>query len=166
MCSTSRAICSATSPSLTARTAQVRPGIAGEDTATMLLDHESGLTCVVDCSYSTYQAVEQFPQTVIEVDGSEGTIRLEKGYGLVVKGRSGDTVRDASPPLLPWAQRPWHNVQESVAAIQQDWIDCLKAGPRAGDQWRRQHQDLRAGRSRLSQRRHSGCRWSPASLLA
>ena len=114
--------------SLTARTAQVRSGIAGEDTATMLLDHENGLTCVVDCSYSTYQAVEQFPQTVIEVDGSEGTIRLEKGYGLRVKGRSGETVRDASPPLLPWAQRPWHNVQESVAAIQQDWIDCLRQG--------------------------------------
>lgn len=114
--------------SLTARTARVNPNIAGEDTATILLDHESGVTSVVDCSYSTKQAVEQFPQSVIEVDGSEGTIRLHKGYGLVVTGRSGSFERDASPPLLPWASKPWHNVQESVALIQQDWVDCLKSG--------------------------------------
>lgn len=114
--------------SLTARTARVNPNIAGEDTATMLLDHEGGVTCIVDCSYTTLQAVEQFPQTVIEVDGSEGTIRLQKGYGLAVTGRSGSAVHDVSPPLLPWATRPWHNVQESVAAIQQDWVDCLKQG--------------------------------------
>ena len=114
--------------SLTARTARVNPDIAGEDTATILLDHEAGVTSVVDCSYSTQQPVEQFPQTVIEVDGSEGTIRLHKGYQLVVKGRSGSFERDASPPLLPWAQKPWHNVQESVAQIQQDWVDCLRDG--------------------------------------
>jgi predicted dehydrogenase len=29
---------------------------------------------------------------------------------------------------LPWASRPWHNIQESVAAIQQHWADCLKSG--------------------------------------
>ena len=33
-----------------------------------------------------------------------------------------------SPPLLPWATRPWHNVQESVLAIQRHWIECLRSG--------------------------------------
>lgn len=113
---------------LTARTTRVNPSIAGEDTATILLDHDSGVTSIVDCSYSTKQAVEQFPETVIEVDGSEGTIRLRQGYRLLVTGKSGNAERDVSPPLLPWAQKPWHNVQESVAAIQQHWVDCLKAG--------------------------------------
>ena len=37
-------------------------------------------------------------------------------------------MRDLSPPLLPWASRPWHNIQESVVAIQQHWVDCLKSG--------------------------------------
>ncbi len=55
-------------------------------------------------------------------------MRLSQGYRLIVTGRSGSTERDLSPPLLPWASRPWHNIQESVSAIQQHWVDCLKSG--------------------------------------
>jgi D-apiose dehydrogenase len=35
---------------------------------------------------------------------------------------------DVSPPLLPWATQPWHNIQESVLHIQQHWVDCLRKG--------------------------------------
>ncbi|MDX8497929.1 Gfo/Idh/MocA family oxidoreductase [Mesorhizobium sp. VK4C] len=113
---------------LTARTARVNPNIAGEDVATMLMDHEGGAISVVDCSYATKLATEPFPETLIELDGSDGTIRLAQGYRLTVTGKSGTTVSDVSPPLLPWASRPWHNIQESVAAIQKHWVECLNAG--------------------------------------
>ncbi|WP_376703329.1 Gfo/Idh/MocA family oxidoreductase [Mesorhizobium sp. ISC25] len=113
---------------VTARTARVNPGIAGEDVATMLMDHTSGATTVVDCSYATKLATEPFPETLIEIDGSDGTIRLAQGYRLTVTGRSGTAVSDVSPPLLAWASRPWHNVQESVVAIQKHWVDCLTNG--------------------------------------
>jgi predicted dehydrogenase len=33
-----------------------------------------------------------------------------------------------SPALLPWASRPWHNIQESVSLIEQHWADCLREG--------------------------------------
>lgn len=114
--------------SLTARTARINLAIAGEDVATMLMDHESGATSVVDCSYATKLAVEPFPETLIEIDGSDGTIRLAQAYQLTVTGKSGTTVKDISPPLLPWASRPWHNIQESVLAIQRHWVDCLVGG--------------------------------------
>ncbi|MGK9230222.1 Gfo/Idh/MocA family oxidoreductase [Inquilinus limosus] len=113
---------------LTARTRRVNPAIRGEDVATMLLDHESGVTSVVDCSYATRLAAEPFPETLVEVDGSDGTIRLGQGYRMVVTGRDSSETLDVSPRLLPWASRPWHNIQESVAAIQQHWVDCLRAG--------------------------------------
>jgi predicted dehydrogenase len=113
---------------LTARTRRINPSIKGEDCATMLLDHEKGVTSVVDCSYTTKLAAEPFPETLVEIDGTEGTIRLAQGYRLTVTGKSGTTERDVSPPLLPWASRPWHNIQESVAAIEQHWADCLRAG--------------------------------------
>ena len=113
---------------LTARTRRVNPRIKGEDVATMLLDHENGVTSVVDCSYATKLAVEPFPETLVEIDGTEGTLRLSQGYRLTVTGKRGTTERDISPPLLPWASRPWHNIQESVAAIQQHWVDCLRSG--------------------------------------
>ncbi|MEI9405723.1 Gfo/Idh/MocA family oxidoreductase [Mesorhizobium argentiipisi] len=111
--------------SLTARTMRVNPNIAGEDVATMLMDHESGVTSVVDCSYATKLAAEPFPETLIEIDGSEGTIRLAQGYQLTVTGKGGTRIGDVSPPLLSWASRPWHNIQESVVAIQKHWVDCL-----------------------------------------
>ncbi|MBZ9668229.1 Gfo/Idh/MocA family protein [Mesorhizobium sp. ES1-3] len=114
--------------SLTARTTRINLAIAGEDVATMLMDHVGGATSVVDCSYATKLAVEPFPETLIELDGSDGTIRLAQSYRLTVTGKSGTRVSDVSPPLLPWASRPWHNIQESVAAIQQHWIDCLASG--------------------------------------
>ncbi|RWA86903.1 Gfo/Idh/MocA family oxidoreductase [Mesorhizobium sp.] len=113
--------------SLTARTTRVNPAIAGEDVATMLMDHENGATSVVDCSYATKLATEPFPETLIELDGSDGTIRLAQGYRLTVTGKSGTTVSDVSPPLLSWASRPWHNIQESVVAIQKHWVECLNA---------------------------------------
>ena len=94
----------------------------------MMLDQRSGVTSVVDCSYATKLTVEPFPETLVEVDGTEGTIRLLQGYRLVVAGKSGTVERDASPPLLPWASKPWHNIQESVAAIERHWVDCLKSG--------------------------------------
>jgi D-apiose dehydrogenase len=113
---------------ITSRTRRINAKIKGEDVATMLLDHENGTTSVVDCSYATKLAVEPFPETLVEIDGSEGTVRLAQGYRLTVTGRSGTAERDVSPPLLPWASRPWHNIQESVAAIQQHWADCLRSG--------------------------------------
>ncbi|MBZ9722580.1 Gfo/Idh/MocA family oxidoreductase [Mesorhizobium sp. CO1-1-11] len=114
--------------SLTARTKRINPAIAGEDVATILMDHAGGATSVVDCSYATKLAVEPFPETLIELDGSDGTIRLAQGYRLTVTGKSGTKVSDISPPLLPWASRPWHNIQESVLAIQRHWVDCLASG--------------------------------------
>lgn len=113
---------------ITTRTARINPKIAGEDVATMLMDHASGATSVVDCSYATTLATEPFPETLVEIDGSDGTIRLTQGYKLTVTGRSGTTIRDVSPPLLSWASRPWHNIQESVVAIQKHWVNCLATG--------------------------------------
>ena len=113
---------------LTARTRRVNPRIKGEDVATMLLDHASGVTTIVDCSYATKLADDPFPQTIVEVDGALGTIRLSAGYRLTVATGAGATETDVSPPLLPWASRPWHNIQESVLAIQRHWAECLRQG--------------------------------------
>lgn len=113
---------------LTARLQRVNPRVKGEDVATMLLAHADGATSVVDCSYSSRLEEELFPQTIVEVDGSEGSIRLKPGYVLSVTTKGGTETRDVSPPLLPWAEKPWHNVQESVLLIQKHWVDCLRSG--------------------------------------
>ncbi|WP_182087315.1 Gfo/Idh/MocA family oxidoreductase [Aureimonas sp. ME7] len=113
---------------ITARTKRVNPKIRGEDVATMLLDHEAGFSSVVDCSYATRLETERFPQTLVEIDGSQGSIRLGEDYRLSVTTPAGTRHEDVSPPLLAWASRPWHNIQESVALIQRHWVDALRAG--------------------------------------
>jgi predicted dehydrogenase len=113
---------------MTARTRRINPEIAGEDVATMLLDHDNGITSIVDVSYATTLPEEPFPQTFVEVDGSKGTLRLGKDYRLTVHGPDGTTESIVAPNLLPWASRPWHNIQESVALIQKHWIERLAAG--------------------------------------
>jgi predicted dehydrogenase len=113
---------------MTARTRRINPDIAGEDVATMLLDHDNGVTSIVDVSYATRLPEEPFPETFVEIDGSAGTLRLGKDYTLTVHGAAGTVRSVVAPALLPWASRPWHNIQESVALIQKHWAERLAAG--------------------------------------
>lgn len=113
---------------ISASTQRINPAIRGEDVATMMLDHQGGVTSVVDCSYTTRRSPETFPQTLLEIDGDLGTLRLDAGYRLVIQNAGKEDIRDVAPPLLPWAEHPWHNIQESVHLIQAHFIDCLRAG--------------------------------------
>jgi D-apiose dehydrogenase len=114
--------------SVSARITRVNPEIRGEDVATALIDHGGGVASVMDCSYATWLETELFPQTLIEIDGSEGTLRLGAGYSLTIANARGSKSVDVSPPILPWASRPWHNIQESVSLIQRHWVECLRSG--------------------------------------
>jgi D-apiose dehydrogenase len=114
---------------MSASTARINPAIQGEDVATLLMRHASGLTSVVDCSYATANTQELFPQTLIEIDGALGTLRLGADYKLTIHVKGGATQQvDCAPPLHSWAQRPWHNIQDSVLNIQAHWLDCLADG--------------------------------------
>lgn len=112
---------------IAATTRRINPAIKGEDVATMLITHDGGASSVVDCSYATQRTPETFPQSLLEIDGTKGTLRLDAGYTLTVQNEQ-EAVMDVSPPLLAWAQEPWHNVQESVLTIQQHFIDCIASG--------------------------------------
>ena len=113
---------------LTCRTQSIKPGIRGEDAATLLLGHESGVTSVVDATYASRRDPDPFPETLIEIDGTEGSVRLDYGCELVVVSPDGTERRTVEPVLLDWAEKPWHGIQESVLRTQEHWIDCLRAG--------------------------------------
>ena len=113
---------------LSATTSRVNAAIAGEDVATILLSHESGVTSVVDCSYASRRAQELFPQTLIEVDGTDGTLRLSADYRLEIHNRDGTRRETVAPPPSAWASAPWEAIQGSVLNIQRHWIECLRTG--------------------------------------
>lgn len=111
-----------------AHTNRINPDIKGEDVATILLSHDSGAASVVDCSYATRRVPETFPETLLEIDGAAGSLYMKAGYLMEVHKGGRVETRDVSPPILDWAERPWHNIQESVFIIQKHFVECLKAG--------------------------------------
>lgn len=110
---------------LSAATRGVNPRIRGEDVATMLMVHENGVNSICDCSYATALGDELFPQTLLEIDGSRGTIRLSADYHLTIHSDGVTEKQTVAPILHHWASRPWHNIQESVYSIQKHWVGCL-----------------------------------------
>ena len=115
--------------SIACRTKRVNPKIRGEDSASMLLQHKDGAVSFVDVCYATPILPDPFPETLIEIDGDRGAMRLEQGYRLRIGTRGGQPeYRELDPEPLPWAERPWHVVQESVQRIEEHWVDCLRRG--------------------------------------
>ena len=101
---------------LAAETQRRNPRIRGEDTATMLLRHQSGAVCVVECTYESHRQPDCFPETLVEIEGSKGAVALRPGRILELTTDRQLTTTDADAPLLAWTERPWHVVQESVLA--------------------------------------------------
>jgi predicted dehydrogenase len=103
----------------------VKPGIAGEDMATIVLQHVGGATSVVECSYASPIHPDPFPQLSLQVEGTAGSLRLSPGYRLNVFSNGEASEHDVSPAMLPWSTPPWHGTQESVLRVEQHWIRCL-----------------------------------------
>ena len=117
---------------ISAETQRRNPNVIGEDTATMLLRHTSGAVSTVDITYELRRLPDPFPETLVEIEGDEGAIALSRGavMELTVDGKM--TEIDVDPPVLPWAERPWHVVQESVFATCAHMLKAVRDG-RAAD---------------------------------
>lgn len=106
-------------------TQSVNPKVQGEDTATMTLVMESGATCVVEACYFSHLERDVFPQTLVHIEGTRGSVTLDTDYNLttVVNGQVEKTQVPPQPPA--WSSGPGVAIQEAVVAIEQHWVDCL-----------------------------------------
>ena len=110
------------------RTQQIKEGIAGEDAATILLSHEKGATSILDFSYATKRDPDPFPQTLGEIEGTDGTLIIGADRVLTVHGKGG-TRRIAVPhDGRSWTSEPWTQIQDSVVHTQRHFIDSLRSG--------------------------------------
>jgi D-apiose dehydrogenase len=113
---------------ISAETQRRNPQVRGEDTATMLLRHRSGTVSVVECTYESRRLPDNFPETVVEIEGSRGAVSIDAGLIMHVTADGRRRSIDVDVPLLSWARRPWHVVQESVLATCSHMISSLRAG--------------------------------------
>jgi predicted dehydrogenase len=113
---------------LSCRTQRVRADVRGEDMSSALLGFSSGAIGLVEASWSSFLPEDPFPEVLVAVEGTSGSIILDRHYRINL--RSGTEVREfsAEPPCPPWGAPPWHVVQDSVVETCRHWLETRKTG--------------------------------------
>lgn len=104
------------------------PRVAGFDAFQALLRHGSGAVSSVECSFHSVLSPDPFPQSLLRVEGDAGTIEVMEGFRLRLHSAEGVEERDVEPPCPAWGARPWHLIQDSVAAFQGQLPVALSGG--------------------------------------
>lgn len=99
-----------------------------DSAAAMSLRHASGAVSEVVCSYTTRIDPDPFPQTLVEIEGSAGTLHLAHDYRLELHRPGRLDVTSVAPKTPAWADPEWAMVQESVLNTQAHFAECLRSG--------------------------------------
>ena len=110
---------------LSCETQRLNPKVRGEDAFIALLRHEGGAVSSVESSFSSKIEPDPFPETLVWLEGSDGTLELTFGYRVRLHRHGGVEEIDAEPSVPAWGARPWHAIQESVAAFEAHVVDVL-----------------------------------------
>jgi predicted dehydrogenase len=104
------------------------PKVRAEDTATMTLRHTSGAVSLVECTYEARRSDDAFPETLLEIEGSQGSIIMKKGEVMAVTTQGLSFEERVGTPLLSWTTRPWHVSQEAARNACRHMLVALRAG--------------------------------------
>jgi D-apiose dehydrogenase len=109
------------------QTQQVHKDIKGEDAATIMLQMQSGPTVVVEMAYAeNYLERDRFPETVIFVEGSEGSVLLDFDYWIRITTKNGTLARRVPPPRYAWADPAYDIVHSSIVPCNRDILGALR----------------------------------------
>ncbi len=116
---------------LSCETQKRLPHVKGEDTATIMMKHDSGAVSIVESTYSSRKIPDAFPETLLEIEGTEGSIVVGRGDKMQVTTQGIFFEEDIGSPLLSWTSRPWHNSQEAVLHTNRHMLQRFRAGKAA-----------------------------------
>lgn len=108
------------------------PRVRAEDTATMLLRHTSGAVTVAECTYENRRLPGSGIEALVEIEGPEGAIVIDRGFRLSLTSKGKLVTRDVSPPPLAWADPALHVIQDSVVRTCADLLAAVREGREAG----------------------------------
>ncbi len=110
------------------QTHQVHPAIRGEDVATVILLSWGGRTTVT-CEMGNAENFlehECFPQTLVMIEGSLGSIEVTKGYVVRVTTRAGTRVERFRPVRSAWSDPTHEVVQASIVECNRHLLSALR----------------------------------------
>ena len=114
--------------SLYCLTNSVNPTIKGEDVANVLMEMQTGLQCFAEMSYASILEKESFPQTLVLIEGEQGSLHLSHDFELKVTSRSGTTGTIIKPTLYSWLDPAYAVVHSSIVDCNRDILEGLKDG--------------------------------------
>ena len=83
---------------------------------------------MVECTYGSRRLPDSFPETLIELEGDAGAIISRVGAQIELTSNGRMEIIDADPPVLPWAERPWHVAQDSVLTTCRHLLQAVQSG--------------------------------------
>ncbi|TAE49997.1 MAG: gfo/Idh/MocA family oxidoreductase [Bacteroidetes bacterium] len=115
--------------SLYALTQRVNPRIKGEDVAHVLMEMENGVHCFAEMSYASLLEKEAFPQTLVLVEGTQGSAHLTNDFVLKITTREGTFSEKIDPVMYPWLDPEYAVVHSSIVDCNKDILRGLQGGP-------------------------------------
>jgi len=112
--------------SLYCHTYRVHPDINGEDVATVMMHMGDGMTVVCEMSYATKREHDRFPETYIQVEGSEGFLELAPDFWIRATTASGTHSQRHVPPRYDWADPAYDLAHSSIVPAQADYVQALQ----------------------------------------
>lgn len=106
----------------------LRPGLKGNDAFQALVYHTKGAVSSVECSFYAPFASREFPQTLLRIDGTKGSVEILEGCRVRVQRAGTDNVIDRAPRVPDWGRRGAQLVQDSVSAFQTHVVDVMRCG--------------------------------------
>ncbi len=113
--------------SLYCQTRKIHRDIQGEDVATVILNMGANISVTINMAYAgNYLEREVFPQTLIFVEGDQGSMELGPNYTLRTTTRAGTLIQRVPPPRYAWADPTYEVVHASIAACNANLLGALR----------------------------------------
>jgi len=111
--------------SLYCSTQQVNSTIKGEDVATTLIKMKSGVTCIQEISFSSRLEREIFPQTLMLVEGSNGSIRLDPDLLIRITTANGTVTEKVHLDKYWWQTERLTNEPPSIVECNRNILNDM-----------------------------------------
>jgi len=108
------------------RTMRTRSDIRGEDVATVCLAMSAGMTVNCQMSYASKFAEDCFPQTLVTIEGTSGSILLERDFLITVTTPQGVSRERYPPHPYSWSDPRYLLVHSSIVDCQRHLAECLR----------------------------------------
>ena len=110
------------------QTATVNSKINGEDVANVSMKMKSGLHCYAEMSYASLLEKETFPQTLVLIEGVNGSIHLTHNFEIRVTTKKGTDKIIANPILYPWGDPDYSVVHSSIVDCNRNILQGIRGG--------------------------------------